>query len=194
LEDYATAPNGREDRGRPRGRRVRRANSSVRSRPGSTRHRPTGRAYWRRNGSMIAQCGQTPALLVSRSWDHLSGNRRPGAEICMSTRRSRPMRTGRPYPPRSWGFSESSFDYPPTNERWCVFQSRIKYASGRGSAKSLRALSTGSSSWSVVGSSGDQPGRGNYISNATNRAEVVTLLKEQLARFEGQAEPKEGDA
>jgi hypothetical protein len=41
---------------------------------------------------------------------------------------------------------------------------------------------------------GDQPGRCNYISNATNRAEVVTLLKEQLARFEGQAEPKEGDA
>jgi hypothetical protein len=39
---------------------------------------------------------------------------------------------------------------------------------------------------------GDQPGRCNYISNATNRAEVVTLLKEQLARFEGQAEPKEG--
>jgi hypothetical protein len=49
------------------------------------------------------------------------------------------------------GISESSFDYPPTNERRCAFQSRIKYASGRGSAKSLRALSTGSSSWSVVG-------------------------------------------
>jgi len=32
---------------------------------------------------------------------------------------------------------------------------------------------------------GDGPGRCNYISNA-NRAEVVTLLKEQLARFEGQ--------
>jgi hypothetical protein len=30
------------------------------------------------------------------------------------------------------------------------------------------------------------PGRCNYISNA-NRADVVTLLKEQLARFEGQA-------
>ena len=30
-------------------------------------------------------------------------------------------------------------------------------------------------------------GRCNYISNA-NRAEVVTLLKEQLARFEGQPE------
>jgi hypothetical protein len=40
---------------------------------------------------------------------------------------------------------------------------------------------------------GDKPGRANYISNA-DRADVVTLLKEQLARFEGQAEPKEGRA
>jgi len=32
-------------------------------------------------------------------------------------------------------------------------------------------------------------GRANYISNA-NRADVVTLLKEQLARFEGQPEMK----
>jgi hypothetical protein len=31
----------------------------------------------------------------------------------------------------SWlmGISESSFDYPPTNERRCAFQSRIKYTS-----------------------------------------------------------------
>jgi hypothetical protein len=36
---------------------------------------------------------------------------------------------------------------------------------------------------------GDQPGRCNYISNA-NRADVVTLLKEQIARFEGQPELK----
>ena len=27
------------------------------------------------------------------------------------------------------GVSESSFDYPPTNERRCAFQSRIKYTS-----------------------------------------------------------------
>ena len=32
---------------------------------------------------------------------------------------------------------------------------------------------------------GDGPGRANYISNA-NRADVVTLLKEQIKRFEGQ--------
>ena len=32
-------------------------------------------------------------------------------------------------------------------------------------------------------------GRANYISNA-NRADVVTMLKEQLARFEGQPEMK----
>jgi hypothetical protein len=40
---------------------------------------------------------------------------------------------------------------------------------------------------------GDGPGRANYISNA-DRSDVVTLLKEQLARFEGRAEPKEGNA
>lgn len=34
---------------------------------------------------------------------------------------------------------------------------------------------------------GSAPGRCNYISNA-ERADVVTLLKEQLARFEGQPE------
>jgi hypothetical protein len=50
----------------------------------------------------------------------------------MSTRRSRPIRPGRAYPPRSWGISESSFDYPPTNERRCAFQSRIKYTSKGG--------------------------------------------------------------
>jgi hypothetical protein len=40
---------------------------------------------------------------------------------------------------------------------------------------------------------GEGAGRANYISNA-DREDVVTLLKEQLARFEGQAEPKEGKA
>ena len=40
---------------------------------------------------------------------------------------------------------------------------------------------------------GSDKGRTNYISNA-DRTDVVTLLKEQLARFEGQAEPKEGNA
>ena len=38
---------------------------------------------------------------------------------------------------------------------------------------------------------GEGPARANYISNAS-REHVVTLLKDQLARFEGQAEPKEG--
>lgn len=37
------------------------------------------------------------------------------------------------------------------------------------------------------------PGRANYISNA-DRADVVVLLKEQLARFEGMPEPKPGHA
>lgn len=36
---------------------------------------------------------------------------------------------------------------------------------------------------------GDQEGRCNYISNA-DRNNVITLLKEQLARFEGQPEIK----
>lgn len=35
----------------------------------------------------------------------------------------------------------------------------------------------------------DGDGRANYISNA-NREDVVTMLKEQLARFEGQPEMK----
>jgi hypothetical protein len=34
---------------------------------------------------------------------------------------------------------------------------------------------------------GDEPGRCNYISNA-ERADVITLMKEQIARFEGQPE------
>jgi hypothetical protein len=33
----------------------------------------------------------------------------------------------------------------------------------------------------------DFDGRANYISNA-NRADIITLLKEQLARFQGQPE------
>ncbi len=39
----------------------------------------------------------------------------------------------------------------------------------------------------------DDNGRCNYISNAS-RADVIVLLKEQLARFEGWAEPKPGRA
>ena len=33
---------------------------------------------------------------------------------------------------------------------------------------------------------GDGPGRCNYISNGVNRDDVVVLMKEQIARFEGQ--------
>jgi hypothetical protein len=40
---------------------------------------------------------------------------------------------------------------------------------------------------------GNTPGRCNYISNAA-RPDVVALLKEQLARFDGQTEPEEGSA
>jgi hypothetical protein len=40
----------------------------------------------------------------------------------------------------------------------------------------------------------DGPGRGdgrcNYISNGADRADVVTLMKEMIARFEGQPELK----
>jgi hypothetical protein len=40
----------------------------------------------------------------------------------------------------------------------------------------------------------DGPGKGdgrcNYISNGANRADVVTLMKEMIARFEGQPEMK----
>ncbi len=34
----------------------------------------------------------------------------------------------------------------------------------------------------------DNEGRCNYISNGADRRDVVTLMKEQIARFEGQAE------
>jgi hypothetical protein len=33
---------------------------------------------------------------------------------------------------------------------------------------------------------GDQEGRCNYISNGANRRDIVTLMKEQIKRFEGQ--------
>ena len=35
---------------------------------------------------------------------------------------------------------------------------------------------------------GDKPGRCNYISNGADRKDVVTLMKEMVARFEGQPE------
>lgn len=35
---------------------------------------------------------------------------------------------------------------------------------------------------------GDVDGRANYISNGADRKDVVTLFKEQIARFEGQPE------
>src|SRR5215211_6374762 len=35
---------------------------------------------------------------------------------------------------------------------------------------------------------GDKTGRCNYISNGANRDDVVTLMKEMIARFEGQPE------
>ena len=35
---------------------------------------------------------------------------------------------------------------------------------------------------------GEQAGRCNYISNGADRRDVIALLKEQLARFEGQAD------
>lgn len=37
---------------------------------------------------------------------------------------------------------------------------------------------------------GDEPGRCNYISNGADRKDVVTLMKEMIARFEGQPEMK----
>jgi hypothetical protein len=37
---------------------------------------------------------------------------------------------------------------------------------------------------------GDTSGRCNYISNGANRDDVVTLMKEMIARFEGQPEMK----
>jgi hypothetical protein len=35
---------------------------------------------------------------------------------------------------------------------------------------------------------GDQEGRCNYISNGADRRDVVTMMKEQIKRFEGQPE------
>ena len=37
---------------------------------------------------------------------------------------------------------------------------------------------------------GEGEGRCNYISNGADRKDVVTLMKEQIKRFEGQAETK----
>jgi len=37
---------------------------------------------------------------------------------------------------------------------------------------------------------GDEPGRCNYISNGADRRDVVVLMKEMIARFEGQPEMK----
>lgn len=37
---------------------------------------------------------------------------------------------------------------------------------------------------------GEQEGRCNYISNGADRKDVVTLLKEQIKRFEGQPDIK----
>jgi hypothetical protein len=37
---------------------------------------------------------------------------------------------------------------------------------------------------------GEKEGRCNYISNGAMREDVITLLKEQIARFEGQPEMK----
>lgn len=41
---------------------------------------------------------------------------------------------------------------------------------------------------------GDDPGRCNYMSNGANRDDVVTLMKEMIARFEGRYSEKEGTA
>jgi hypothetical protein len=35
---------------------------------------------------------------------------------------------------------------------------------------------------------GDDSGRCNYISNGANRRDIVTMMKEQIKRFEGQPE------
>lgn len=37
---------------------------------------------------------------------------------------------------------------------------------------------------------GETEGRCNYISNGANRQDVIVMLKEQVARFEGQPEVK----
>jgi hypothetical protein len=42
---------------------------------------------------------------------------------------------------------------------------------------------------------GDEPGsRCNFISNGVDRKDVVSLMKEMIARFEGQPEPPVGHA
>jgi hypothetical protein len=37
---------------------------------------------------------------------------------------------------------------------------------------------------------GEKEGRCNYISNGANRRDIVTMMKEQIKRFEGQPEVK----
>ena len=37
---------------------------------------------------------------------------------------------------------------------------------------------------------GEKEGRCNYISNGADRKQIVTMMKEQIARFEGQPEMK----
>jgi hypothetical protein len=37
---------------------------------------------------------------------------------------------------------------------------------------------------------GEKEGRCNYISNGADRQDIITLMKEQIRRFEGQAEQK----
>jgi len=37
---------------------------------------------------------------------------------------------------------------------------------------------------------GEGPGRANYMSNGIDRRDVITLMKEQIARFEGMPEVK----
>lgn len=41
---------------------------------------------------------------------------------------------------------------------------------------------------------GEKEGRCNYISNGADRADIVTLLKEQIKRFEGQPDVGHGHA
>jgi hypothetical protein len=67
-----------------------------------------------------AKITSPPALLVSRSWDDLSYGNRPEAERRMSTRRSRPIRPGRAYPRRSWGYHLREQFRLPSNERAAV--------------------------------------------------------------------------
>jgi hypothetical protein len=41
---------------------------------------------------------------------------------------------------------------------------------------------------------GDSSGRCNYASNGADRRDIVTLMKEMIRRFEGEAEPNPGRA